>query len=456
MSASVKPRSTAAELKEAAAPYVEEYRAFSANGASRDPDWLQQRRGAAIERFAAAGFPSSRQEEWRFTDVKPLARTAFRRADPVRLAGVSIGDWLIGGTGQWTAVFVNGYFAPDLSDLRDLPAGVKVGSLRAALEVDAALIEPYLARLAVADHNPLAALNTAFIDDGAFLYVPRDVALQRSVHFLFLAAPAPGGTLGVTHPRNLFVVDRGAQASVVESYGVTRETGPYWTNAVTEITLGDNATLDLYRIQREGGEAFHTASTHSVQGRSSNCSLITFSFGGTLSRHDIHAVLDGEGADATLDGLSLLRGRQHTDYHTTLEHARPNCTSWEYFNGVFDDRSRGVFNGRIIVRPGAQKTDSKQTNNNLLLSDQARADSQPQLEIYADDVKCTHGATLGPIDTEHMFYLQSRGLSPEQARAMLTYGFGSEILNAVKSETVRRDLDGIVQDWLKQRAPAGA
>jgi len=276
------------------------------------------------------------------------------------------------------------------------------------------------------------------------------------VHFLFLSTPTGNGAAHVAHPRNLYVAEAGAQASVVESYAATSSAAEYWTNAVTEIVVGENATLDTYRVQRESQDAFHTASTHSVQGRSSRFSLITFSFGGALSRHDIHAVLDGEGADATLDGLSMLRGRQHTDYHTTLEHAQPNCTSWEYFNGVFDDRSRGVFTGRIIVRPGAQKTDSKQTNNNLLLSDHARADSQPQLEIYADDVKCTHGATLGPIDDEHLFYLQSRGLSVDEARAMLTYGFGSEILNAVKADDVRSALDRIVHDWLTQRAPTGA
>jgi Fe-S cluster assembly protein SufD len=225
---------------------------------------------------------------------------------------------------------------------------------------------------------------------------------------------------------------------------------------VTEAVVGDNATLDAYRFQREHTDAYHTGTTYSTQGRDSKFSLIVFTFGAGLSRHDIRAVLDGEGADATLDGLSMLRGRQHTDYHTTLEHAQPNCTSWEYFNGVFDDHARGVFNGRIIVRPGAQKTDSKQTNNNLLLSASARADSQPQLEIYADDVKCTHGATLGPIDDEHLFYLQSRGLTKEAARDMLTYGFGSEILNAVKSEQVREDLDRIIHDWLKQVSPMGA
>ena len=456
MSDAATPKTVAEELKEAATPYVEDFRAFSDNGASAVPSWLAERRSTAITRFADAGFPTSRQEEWRFTDVKPIARASFRRATPVSVPAVTVDHYVVGGREHWLAVFVNGHFAPSLSSLRGLPAGVVVGSLRQALDTTGDIVEPHLARLAVAEHNPFAALNTAFIHDGGFLHVPRGTALARAVQFLYLAAPSTDGTAPVTHPRNLFVVEPGGQAAVIESYAAAPHAGAYWTNAVTEVVVGENAMLDVYRVQREGLKAFHTAATHSVQGRNSNFSLITFSFGGTLSRHDIHAVLDGEGADATLDGLSMLRGQQHVDYHTTLEHARPDCTSWEYFNGVFDGRARGVFNGRIIVRPGAQKTDSKQTNNNLLLSDHARADSQPQLEIYADDVKCTHGATLGPIDDEHLFYLQSRGLSAADARAMLTYGFGSEILNAVKAEDVRHSLDRLVHDWLTPSAPAGA
>jgi Fe-S cluster assembly protein SufD len=456
MSGATAPQTVAAELKAAAEPYVEDFRTFSGKGAAAVPGWLRERRSAAMTRFADTGFPTSRQEEWRFTDVKPIARRTFHRAAAASAPDVAVRDYVVGGTDQWLAVFVNGHFVPTLSDLGGLPAGVKVGSLRHALDADGSIIEPHLARRAVAAHNPFAALNTAFILDGGFLYVPRGTALPRTVHYLFLAAPSGDGAPLVTHPRNLFVLEQGAQASVIESYAAVPSAAEYWTNAVTEVVVGENATLDTYRVQREGAEAYHTATTHAVQGRSSNCSLITFSFGGALSRHDIHAVLDGEGADATLDGLSMLRGKQHVDYHTTLEHAQPNCTSWEYFNGVFDERSRGIFNGRIIVRPGAQKTDAKQTNNNLLLSEHARADSQPQLEIYADDVKCTHGATLGPIDDEHLFYLQSRGLSTDEARALLTYGFGSEILHAVKAADVRRSLDRIVHDWLTRRTPAGA
>jgi len=362
---------------------------------------------------------------------------------------------LPGSAKQWLVVFVDGYFQPSLSDLDGLPSGVRIGSLHDALRDDAARLEPHLAKHAVDLANPLASLNTGFLHDGALLLVPRGTVLEREVQFLHLTSRPSGSTAAVTHPRSLYVLEAGAQATVVESYAGPDDT-VYWTNAVTEVVVGENATLNVYRIQREGDAAFHTACTHSVQERSSNYSFITFTFGASVSRHDIRAVLDGEGADATLDGLSMLRGRQHTDYHTILEHAKPHCTSWEYFNGVFDEKSRGVFTGRIIVQPGAQKTDSKQTNNNLLLSQDARADSQPQLEIYADDVRCTHGATLGPIDDEHLFYLQSRGIDAEAARDLMTYGFGSEILQAVKSEDLRENLDALVHEWLQRRTAGKA
>jgi len=448
MSQSQQPKSVAVEMKEAAAPYVEAFERWSANGASGDPTWLKERRAQAIARFADQGFPTTRQEEWRFTDVKPIARMDFA---PAERAVVSQWDHLLlGGRDQYRAVFINGHFAEDLSSVAEVPGGVRVGSLKEALETDAALIEQHLGRYAATDRSALAALNTAFLGDGAFVYVPEKIVLDRPVQVLFLAVPSTDQST-VQYPRSLMIVGREAQATVVESY-VTIGEGSYWTNAVTEVVVGENAKLDTVRVQRESGQAYHTAVTHSHQARDSVHTFVTFTFGAQLSRHDIYAALDGEGAECTLDGLSLLRDQQHADYHTTLEHAKPNCSSWEYFNGVFDDGAHGVFNGRIVVKPGAQKTDSKQTNNSLLLSERARADSQPQLEIYADDVRCTHGATLGPIDDDHMFYLQSRGLSHADALAMLTYGFASEILKAVSIESLRSDLDRLVHDWLV-RAP---
>jgi Fe-S cluster assembly protein SufD len=435
--------------KSVAERYVAQFESFAGNGASGAPQWLKAKRESAITRFAETGFPHSRLEAWRFTDVKPIASQEFELAAQPTVSAAAeraVASLLLGGADGHAAVFVNGYFMPELSSLDRLPQGVKLGSLRAALESDPKLMEEHLAQYAKDERNPLTALSTAFIFDGGFAYLPADAALEQPLQLLFLADPASGAN-PMWHPRNLIVAGRGAEGSVVESYVALAE-ATYWTNAVTEVVLGENAKIDTYRIQRESEQAFHTATTESYQARASVFKLVNFTFGAQLSRHDINAVLDGEGADCTLDGLSLLEGRQHTDHHTTLEHAQPHCTSWEYFNGVFDEKARGVFTGRIIVRPGAQQTDSKQTNNNLLLSESARADSQPQLEIYADDVKCTHGATLGPIDDDQLFYLQSRGLSRQEARQLLTYGFGSEILEVVKLDELKQQLDRLVRDRL--------
>ena len=431
--------------------YVAEFELFSNNGASGAPGWLKERRTQAMARFAEVGFPSARQEAWRFTDVKAIAQESFSLAPAPEAHGITqdaIAPYLIGGADRLTAVFVNGHYEPELSSVAGLPEGVTLGGLKTALEHQPDLIEKHLGRYAADDRSPFTALGTAFTYDGAFVHVGKGVTLDEPLQLVFLAVPEQGASY-LWHPRTLMVVEDGARATVVESY-VGLGAGSYWTNAVTEVVVGDNAHLDTYRLQREGAGGYHTATTHSHQGRDSRYSLVTFTFGARLSRHDINAVLDGEGADCTLDGLSMLRDEQHTDHHTTMEHARPNCTSWEYFNGVFDEKSRGVFTGRIIVHPGAQKTDSKQTNNNLLLTERARADSQPQLEIYADDVRCTHGVTLGPIDEEHLYYIQSRGLTREDARGLLTYGFASEILDAVSLEALKTALDALVREWLAQ------
>ena len=450
MSESQKPKSVAVEMKEATTPYVEAFERWSANGVSGDPSWLKERRAQAIARFADQGFPTTRQEEWRFTDVKPIARTEFAPAE--RQTVSQLDHLFLGGGDHYRAVFINGHFAKELSSLAEIPDGVKIGNLKEAFKTDAALIEEHLGCHAVTERSALAALNTAFLGDGAFVYIPEKTVLERPVQLLFLAVPSPGQST-VQYPRTLVIAGQEARGSVIENY-TSEGRGIHWTNAVTEVVVGENAKLDTFRIQRESDQGYHTAVTHSHQARDSVYSFVTFTFGAQLSRHDIYATIDGEGAECTLDGLSLLRDQQHADYHTTLEHAKPCCNSWEYFNGVFDDGAHGVFNGRIIVRPGAQITDSKQTNNNLLLSERARADSQPQLEIYADDVKCTHGATLGPIDDNHMFYLQSRGLNRADALAMLTYGFGSEILKAVSVASLRADLDRLVHEWLSEATAA--
>jgi len=429
--------------------YVAQYESFAANGGGAAPAWVRELRAAGIARFSEAGFPTTRQEEWRFTSVAPLVETPFAPAAAAAEPTTREVEpaWLPVGKAVRLA-FVNGRFAPALSSAH-LPKGVSAGSLAAALAGPTRLVEPLLG---AGEQNVFAALNTAFLGDGALIRVGAGVDLDEPLQILFLSVPGTGPT--VSHPRALIVVERGARVSVIEGYGGLGA-GRYWTNAVTDVVVEDEAHLELTRVQREAAGACHVATTRSRQGRGSVLRLHPVVLGAALARHDITAVLDGPGAELVLNGLYLLAGRQHADHHTVIDHAQPDCQSHEYFNGVLDGAARGVFNGRIVVRPGAQRTDSKQTNHNLVLSEEARADSQPQLEIYADDVKCTHGATLGPLDPKELFYLQSRGLGPAEARALLTYGFGAEILGRLRHAPLRECLDGLVRGRLAAGHVAG-
>ena len=425
-----------------------DFRTVAGNGAGSAPPWLKALRTDAMARFASLGFPTTKQEEWRFTSVQGIAETAFAlppvpRADAPSARTIAALE--LCEARRHLLVFVNGRYSGALSSIAGLPAGVRVGSLAEAMRAEGDLVRRHLGTAVGADSRPFAALNTAFLLDGGFVHVPAGVQMEEPVQFLYLTVP--GEAPIVSHPRSLVVVDRLARCVIVETYAAYGE-GAYFTNAVTELVVGDGGRLDYYRIQRENEKAYHVATTASVQGRDTVVNVHPITLGGALARHDISVVLNGENGYSLLNGLYILGGRQHADLHTTIDHAQPHCESHEYFNGVLDDRSHGVFNGRIIVRPGAQRTDSKQTNNNLVLSEEARADSQPQLEIYADDVKCTHGATLGPIDEKAMFYLKSRGISPAEARSLLTYGFGAEIIDRMEIAPLQAQLDRLVRHRL--------
>jgi Fe-S cluster assembly protein SufD len=423
---------------------VGSYRAWASNGASRAPDWLRDLREGGIARFHDLGFPNMKQEAWRFTSVAPIADGSFELAKPpARIPTLDdIRPFLLFEAG-YRLVFVDGFFQRSLST----PFFDDVQSLAHVVTHRPDLVREHLGKYAATQDGPFSALNTAFVSDGAFIHVPAKATLAEPVQLLFLAS---GDEQVVTHPRNLVVVEREARAAIVETYA-SLAASAYWTNAVTEIVVGDGARLDYHRVQRESDRAYHVAATQSHQGRDSTLNLHFVAFGGALARHDIGAVMAGPGGTLILNGLYLLDGAQHADHHTTIDHAADHCASHEYFNGVLDGKSRGVFTGRIIVRPGAQKTDSKQTNNNLLLSTDAHADSQPQLEIYADDVKCTHGSTVGPLDPRALFYLRSRGVGEREARRIQTYGFGAEILGRMEVVPLRAQLDAIVRGRLAER-----
>jgi Fe-S cluster assembly protein SufD len=421
---------------------VGSYNAWAGNGASRAPAWLKDIRSSAIARFERVGFPTMKQEAWRFTSVAPIAEGSFELANaPTRVPTLEqIRPFLLFEAG-YRLVFVDGFFQRSLST----PFLDDVQSLAHVTTHRPDLVREHLGRYAATEDRPFSALNTAFVHEGAFVHVPAKAAIAEPIQLLFLAS----GDQVVAHPRNLIVLERDARASIVETYASLNQ-GAYWTNSVTEVVAGEGARVDYHRVQRESAKAYHIATTQTHQHRDSSVNVHTVAFGAALARHDIGAVMAGPGGTLILNGLYLLDGAQHADHHTTIDHAADHCESHEYFNGVLDGKSRGVFTGRIIVRPGAQKTDSKQTNNNLLLSTDAHADSQPQLEIYADDVKCTHGSTVGPLDPRALFYLESRGIGAREAQRLLTYGFAAEILGRMDVAPLRVQLDAIVRGRLAE------
>jgi Fe-S cluster assembly protein SufD len=409
--------------------------------ASGEPAWLAAQRREGAARFAARGFPTMKDEEWRSTSLKAIAAGRFEPRPVPRPEALTEAVFERLTFEPWDCthlVFLNGRFAPALSRISRLPQGVRLMSLAQAVRDEAALVEPHLGRLAAARGRSLTDLNAALMSDGLFLHVPRGTVVQEPIHALFVSMA--NGQASMSHPRNLVVIESGAQASVVESHAGI-DGGAYLTNAVTEIVLDDHAVLDHVRITRELDAASHLSHVEAALGRSASLTSNSISLGGGLVRHDVDVVLDGEGADVTLNGLYALSGAQHADNHTLIDHARPNGTSRELYKGVLDGRSRGIFDGTVIVRPDAQKSDARQVNRNLLLSDEALADSKPTLQIHADDVKCSHAATIGQIEESALFYLRSRGLGEEMARSLLVNAFVSDILGRLRIEPVRAGLE---------------
>jgi Fe-S cluster assembly protein SufD len=304
------------------------------------------------------------------------------------------------------------------------------------------VVEAHLSRYARPDVSAFAALNTAFMRDGGFVHVPAGVVLEQPIHLLFVSTP---GSSGAAHPRNLIVVERGARASIVESYVGLEGAGAYLTNAVTEVFSGEDAWTEHTRLQRESEQGYHIGLTHVAQARGSHYRSFTLAVGAAISRHNLHVQLTAPGIETLMYGLYLARGEQVVDNHTAIFHDHPNCNSWEVYKGILEGRARAVFNGKVLVKPEAQKTDAKQTNRNLLLSPDAKVDTKPQLEIFADDVKCTLGATVGFLDPGAQFYLRSRGIPPDAARRLLTYAFAAEVVNEVALEPVRTELDRLVR-----------
>jgi Fe-S cluster assembly protein SufD len=410
---------------------------------SSGPGWLESARQVSLEWATARGLPTLKDEDWKYTRLGPLSAAPFERTEPGtghRFSSASI-DALTFDAQCTRLVFVNGLFDPELSSLTTLPEGARVTNLASALVEEGAGLEQFFSHQFDEYDHAFSAINTALTEDGALIRLSAGVVVARPIHLVFLTDAR--GSRTVVNPRSLILAGPDSHVTIVETYAGT--TGDVTcTNAVTQVILEEGAQVEHYKIQDEPDTAFHLALLDVRQGRESRFSSVSVALGSTIARHEVHVRLQGEGAQVSVDGLYLPSGDQHHDNPVLIEHAAPRCTSHQLYKGIVDERGHGVFNGRIIVWPGAEGTDAHQTNKNLLLSEHAEIDTRPRLEIFTDDVKCTHGAAVGALDEEALFYLRSRGLSLEEARSLLTYAFACQMLNRIEPASLRSELETMV------------
>ncbi|SAL85768.1 cysteine desulfurase activator complex subunit SufB [Caballeronia arvi] len=407
--------------------------------------WLQGARRCAFEQFAALGFPTTRQEDWKYTNVATIERRPlhFMTEGANDVSADRIKEWVIDSSSH-LLVFVDGRYVPARSNIERMPDGAFVGTVAQALHTMPELLEAVVSARPAA--HGFAALNAAFFTDGFVVALPRDTAIEEPIHALFITGEADLAVQAF----NVVLAGARSRCTIVEHFAGLNDAS-YLTNVATRIEVEEDAVVEHYRLQQEGTKACHIASIDAAQQRASRFASHAFAFGSALSRTGIGVSLNAEDAQATLNGLYLVGGRQHVDHHTRIDHAKPRGTSREYYRGVLDGAARGVFNGKVVVHPDAQKTDTHQANHNLLLSPDAEIDTKPQLEIFADDVKCTHGATVGQLDENQLFYLRARGVEEPMARALLTYAFASDIVEGVGLDSLRRWLEGL----LLARMPEG-
>ena len=434
------------------AAYLDAHDGFERNGASQDPAWVRDLRRRAIRRFGELGLPTARRgnEEWKYTDVGPVARAGFQPlvdSEPVAIPARDLIRHTL-GEGAWSRlVFVDGAYAPDLSDTASLPAGVTLLSLSDALDQSPALVQAHLAQGVAFDDNAFAALNTAFLHNGAFLHVPDRAEVQEPIQLLFLSTGRAEGA--AVQPRTMILAGNESRVTIVESYaGLTGEA--YLTNAVTEVAVGDGASVRHYRVQQESEAAFSVGNTHVLLGRDSHYASVVTDIGGRLVRNNLRVLTGDEGSHCMLNGLYLITRSQHVDNQVVIDHARAHTTSRELYKGVLSGRSRSVFHGSILVRKDAQKVSANQADKNLLLSNEAEADTKPAFWIYADDVKCAHGAACGQLDEAALFYMRARGIGEEEARTMLVRAFVSEVVDSINEPTVRGYIEPLVAAKLRE------
>ncbi|HKD61605.1 MAG TPA: Fe-S cluster assembly protein SufD [Terracidiphilus sp.] len=426
--------------------YLKTFTDFRTGVTAETPRWLSDLRDAGFARFCETGFPTIRDEDWRFTNLSAVVRTPFVLAgestQPV--TADELEKWRIDGIAQM--VFVDGRFCPGLSKLGALPNGVTLSSLHQEILQGTERVREHLGRYLNIQRDPFCALNTAFVEDGAYIHVSRGVALEQPIHLLFISTS--GGAPVMTHPRNLILLEAESEAAIVEEYVSIGKETPIFSNVVTEFVAGSNSTVSHTMIEREHLQSYNFSTLRIEQARSANVASHSLLLGGALVRNNVHPVLTGEGGECLINGLFVGAGHQVLDNYMLVEHVSPHCASRQFYNGILDERAHGVFHGRIIVHKDAQKTDAKQTNRNLLLADDAQIDTKPQLEIYADDVKCTHGATIGQIDEDALFYLRSRGISEAEARRILLQAFAAECLDRMKAGAARDYCEALIMERL--------
>ena len=423
--------------------YQEQHATFQLQSS---PAWLVELRQQGFDAFTRLGIPTKRLEDWRFTNIAPLVHHPYELASLAHSDDETINNEIKALVQQATLdeqfhrlVFINGRYSDEWSLRHDLSVGVVIDNLASAICDHPSDVQTLLASDHKLDDSTFAALNTAFINDGAFIDIPDGVVLDRPVHLVFLSI---GSSHTVSHPRNLIRVGKHSKAHVIESYLGHGDT--YFTNAITQVTLDESAKLDHHKLQHEQVGALHIALTGVDQRTSSRFRSHYFSFGASLARNELNCVLDGEQIETTLNGLYMPKGDQLMDCRTRIDHTKPHCKSYELYKGILDDRAKGVFNGKIFVHQDAQKTDAKQSNQALLLSDDAVVNTKPQLEIYADDVRCTHGATIGALDEAALYYLRSRGIPADLARKILIFAFANNVVQGVELPAVRRHLESVL------------
>ncbi|NIP39868.1 MAG: Fe-S cluster assembly protein SufD [Candidatus Dadabacteria bacterium] len=428
--------------------YLEGYKELISSNDLGPAKYTENTKQQAIDNFVKLGFPTLKDEDWRFTNILPIVKSEFvlQRKKPAGTADIDINKHLVPELDSHLMVFVDGVFSKELSDVGQVNEAIIIKPIADALNENRELVEKHLFSCADIEAEAFTALNTAYFSDGAFVYVPKNTVLDKTVQILYVSAnPAAY----MYSPRNLIVVEQSSRAKIVEHY-VSLVASVYLSNTVSEVIIGENSTVDHYFIEQDSKKAYNISSLEVKQSANSNLNSHSFLLGGSIVRNNIHPVLSGQGCDSHINGLFLPAGRQHIDNFMKVEHASPHCDSRQVYNGILADKSKGVFHGRIIVHEDAQKTDAKQTNRNLLLSDTAKIDTKPQLEIYADDVKCTHGATIGQIDKDSLFYLRSRGIEQSVAKAIMLRAFASQNIEDIGDKTIKSYVEILVNNWFSE------